>query len=470
MASNLNFFPALKAHVGPADKGWTYYTVKMRMDQVIREIKFAHEFDLAEDRVNLLGDAIQRALNNKRIRESICRFLEKDHRFFSSLVAGVIDGNPEFFPVSIAGENEVERMFRGSGIDDSFGVLRMDNTRRCYALDGQHRLAAIRSMLDGEFRTAMGIKEKPKVPDGFAEEEIGVIMVLRAGKDPVEFRNGFRRLFSSLNRYAKKTDRDTDIVMDEDDAFALLTRRMITEFPFFRDETNPQSASSLVKMKGTNLQPSDVHFTTLQTLYAMNAVLLRTEEREKDKRWRNKAVFIADRPEEEELDQWFAELTGCWEAILKALPALRNNPQKMRHPGGDPSKADHLFFRPIGQKMMARLVRELLDIETPTGFASVDKMAKALAPLGEIDWDIRNVPWQRLVSVPGQGGDGFVMREEQREKALSVAQRIAKAMIIRGVDEKRLRSDWEKYLNPRPEKPEEIERLWNSDIKPKLKL
>ena len=472
MASNLNFFPALKAHIGPVDRGWTYYTVKMRMAQIVHEIKFAHEFDLAEDKVSLLGDAIQRALNNKRIRESICRFLQKDHRFFSSLVAGVIDGNPEFFPVSIAGESEVERMFRGSGIDDSFGVLRLDNTRQCFALDGQHRLAAIRSMLDGEFRMAMGIREKPDVPDGFADEELSVIMVLRAGKDAAEFRKGFRRLFSSLNRYAKKTDKDTDIIMDEDDAFALLTRRMVTEFPFFRDETNPESMSSLVKMKGTNLQASDVHFTTLQTLYAMNTILLRTEEREKDKRWRNSKAFLMDRPEEGDLNQWFEELTGYWEAILKAMPALGNNPQKMRHPSDDPSETDHLFFRPIGQKMMARLVRELLDGDSriSAGFDTVDKMAEVLAPLGDIDWDIRNVPWQRLVSVPGQGGKGFVMREEQREQVLKVAQRIAKAMIVKGADEKRLRADWETFLNPRPETPKEIEELWNSDIKPKLKL
>ena len=111
MALNLNFFPALKARIGPAERG---LDLLHRQDDdgqhVVREIKFAHEFDLGErSRSILLGDAIQRALNNKRIRESICRFLQKDHRFFSSLVAGVLDGNPEFFPVNIAGESEVEK-------------------------------------------------------------------------------------------------------------------------------------------------------------------------------------------------------------------------------------------------------------------------------------------------------------------------------------------------------------------------
>ena len=476
MTAKLNFFPALKAHIGPVDKGLDYYILKMRMADVIKEIKFAHEFELGEGEVNLLGEAIQRGLNDKRVRDSICRFLQKDHRFFSSLVAATLDGNPSFFPVSIAEGNEANMVFKGSGIDESFGVLRMDETRMCYALDGQHRLAAIRSLLDPEFRKEMKIKEDFKVPDGFAEEEISVIMVLRDEKDPDDFEQGFRRLFASLNRHAKKTDQDTNIIMDEDDAFAILTRRLINEFPFFRDESNPQSASSLVKMKGSNLNPTDTHFTTLKTLYDMNAFLLRTAEREKIPHWRSK-TFIADRPEDEELNQWYTELASCWEAILKVLPDLRKIPQNMRQPGKDKSKQDHLFFRPIGQLMMARLVRELLDKKFPTGFGSVDSMAKELAPLGNIDWDIRNIPWQRLVSVPGQGEEGFVMRGEQRTAVMDVAQRMAKAMITaeemdkkqREKAEAQLRSDWEKYLSPRPEK-EELDKLWNNVVKPKLKL
>lgn len=479
MAPNINFFPALKAHIGPVNGGKDYYILKMRMADVVREIKFAYEFGRTDRKVNLLGDAIQRALNEKRIQDSICRFLQKDHRFFSSLVAATLDGNPKFIPVSIAEDGEIgtaEMVFGGTGIDESFGLLRLDRSRKCYALDGQHRLAAIRSLLDEKFRKDMRIKGEFKIPDGFADEEISVIMVLRGKKDPANFEQDFRRLFASLNRYAKKTDNDTNIIMDEDDAFAILTRRLITDFPFFRDESNPQSASSLVKMSGNNLNAKDVHFTTLQTLYAVNEILLRTGEREKSARWRDKA-FIADRPEDEELNQWYSELVGYWEAILKALPDLRKTPRKMRQPDADKSKRDHMFFRPIGQKMMARLVRELLDEKFPaTGHDTVGKMAQVLAPLRAIDWDIRHVPWQRLVSVPGQGGKGFVMREEQREKVMTIARKIAKAMVTTGglskeqraAAEIRLRNEWGKYLNPQSDK-DDLVKLWDKQVKPKLK-
>ena len=65
------------------------------------------------------------------------------------------------------------------------------------------------------------------------EEEVSVIMLVRDEADDEEFLRSYRRLFSSLNRYAKPTDQDTNIIMDEDDWVAILTRRLLTEHDFF---------------------------------------------------------------------------------------------------------------------------------------------------------------------------------------------------------------------------------------------
>ena len=70
----------------------------------------------------------------------------------------------------------------------------------------------------------------------FRDEEISVIMVVQdPGDDPderSEVLQDYRRLFSSLNRYAKATDESTNIIMDEDDGIAILTRRLIAEHEF----------------------------------------------------------------------------------------------------------------------------------------------------------------------------------------------------------------------------------------------
>ncbi len=61
------------------------------------------------------------------------------------------------------------------------------------------------------------------------------------------FMQKYRRLFSNLNRYAKPTDQATNIIMDEDDTFAILTRRLITDKPFFQSDADKQRESEKIK-------------------------------------------------------------------------------------------------------------------------------------------------------------------------------------------------------------------------------
>ena len=98
-------------------------------------------------------------------------------------------------------------------LQDTFGVLTFDGTQRYYALDGQHRLSAIKNLLHGDV-------EDVGVPEGFAKEEMSVLVVVPTETDgDVEheeaFRERFRRLFGHLNRYAKLMDKATNYVIDE---------------------------------------------------------------------------------------------------------------------------------------------------------------------------------------------------------------------------------------------------------------
>ena len=81
-------------------------------------------------------------------------------------------------------------------------------------------------------------------PPGFADEQLSVIVVVREHQsvDDALWLQRYRRLFSSLNRYAKPTDADTNIIMDEDDVVAIVTRRLITDHGFFRTPHPEQKA------------------------------------------------------------------------------------------------------------------------------------------------------------------------------------------------------------------------------------
>ena len=261
----MNLYPALTAKMG----SWRYYIVKMKMRELASEVRFAAE--VYPDRT--LDTAVQRDLVESRARKEIVLFLHRrPDRFFSSLVVAAIGGQPRFYPVQISDDPQFA-LFADQGLDQSFGVLTFSGEQKYYALDGQHRLKAIKTLLDRDDPASV------KCPPGFADEEVSVLVVVRRDESEAQFLTAYRRLFSSLNRYARPTTKDTNIIMDEDDTFAILTRRIISEHPFFR-WTGPDAESAKVKTEGKNLNATESYFTSLQTLYNMNQTWLSSHLRE----------------------------------------------------------------------------------------------------------------------------------------------------------------------------------------------
>ena len=266
----------------------------------------------------------------------------------------------------------------------------------------------------------------------------------------------YRRLFSSLNRYAKPTDKDTNIIMDEDDVFAIVTRRLISDHRHFR-AAGRQRDSFRVLTKGKNMKSGAPHFMSLQTLYAVNATLLTTPERERRLGGpRGLKLSLQFRPEEHLVDLDYQALAACWDAILAAVPSLKNPPEKMRaHRLPDPNPdgyQDHLLFWPIGQEMFASVVREILNRGQLGDDATVPAMISALKPLGAVSWELHDTPWRYLLLVKTDEDGTWKMRNEDRKPALAVADRLLKW--IAGHDDKseaelqELRKDWVDLLYP----------------------
>lgn len=442
------FYPSLKANMGK----WEYYVTRMTMSSVIREVKFASEFGAQENQVDLLEEARQREIAEKRVRGPIMEFLQQDYRFFSSIVVAVIGEKPRFYPVSVA-EDTVGNAIADAEVNDTFGLLRMGGNVQMYALDGQHRLSAIKCMLDESYRRKLRITEHIEVPPGFAEEHISVVMIIRKASDtPQEFLRGYRRLFSNLNRYAQKTDQKTNIIMDEDDAYAILTRRLISQHSFFKGSNKKQAESTRVKMKkGKNLNAGDPQFIPLAVLYDTTEILLKKKDEELNKRIRL---------DEGALDQLYKELTNYWDAILAVFPQFYNDPLKMREQAGK----GHMFFRPIGQKMLAELVRNMLDdSKFPEKKAQDSDMKKRLSVLAKIDWNVDHHPWDGVVTVP-DGEGGYIMRNEKRDKAMKVARLMALRMT--GDTEfplDGLLDEWKSVVNLGAE---EAQKKWKEDVIP----
>lgn len=451
----MRIYPAIRAQMGD----WRYYIVRMKMREIANEVQLAH--DIYEDKT--LSDAVQRALGEKRVRNEITGYLSRrPDRFFSSIVVAALEGEPAWHPIEMDRDVVPDIFARSSSLKDSFGVLSFGDDPKYYALDGQHRVAAIKLLVNGEADVS--------APEGFDSDLLSVLVVLREDHDVSEgvWMRRYRRLFSSLNRYAKPTDRDTNIIMDEDDLVAIVTRRLISDHEFFRAPGRERD-SFKVLTKGKNLKEGVSHFTTLQTLYEINQILLTTRERQ-NRGWThdqnstklNKQI----RPDEDDLEKYYEEVVDYWDAILDALPVLRRPPREMRvHdavPGNDGSHEDHVLFWPIGQELFAKFARSVLDDAFPEGGrAAVSDMAAKLALCGQIPWDLHSSPWRYLLLVPKtETEDSWRMRSEDRKAAVEVAFRLL-CWISGKLDEAdELRTRWRDLLYPEPSSEEHIEAMW----------
>lgn len=454
-------YPAIRAKMGR----WDYFLVRMTMRELAENVKFAEEIHGP----TLLSDAIQRQLNRSRARGQIASYLANhEDRFFNSLVVAAMEGEPQWYPVSIEEIPEFKILSGDRKLSEAFGVLTFNGEQTYYALDGQHRLAAIRSIVDGDSEFAE--------PPGFRNEEVSVIIVTpRMLEATDEFMVRYRRLFGHLNRYAKSMSNFENIVMDEDDAIAIVTRRLVTEHDFFRSGSN-QFESSRVKMSpGANVQPASSHWTSLEMLYKLNGQLLMTPVR-RNRGWgaSNERLreFIRFRPEEEEIDALADELFHCWDSLITALPVLREDPSKMRDHNADAAEGveDHVLFWPVVQELLVELARELLDEELSRRSVEADELelpaaARALQPLSTVVWSAHRPPWRHLLLVRTEDDDWRIASEDRKSR-LRVAQRIVRWQL--GLDQLSeeevtgrlgLRSAWRELLPL--DAVHEVDSMWN---------
>ena len=120
----------------------------------------------------------------------------------------------------------------------------------------------------------------------------------------------------------------------------------------------------------------------------------------------------------------------------------------------DSETSDSAVFWPIGQGLLAELARELLNHGLPDPqHPSAEAVRTALKPLGEIDWELHQVPWRHIMLIPDNHEmTSWKIRNEERKDATRLCKRILRWQIgldpldADEVDE--LRAEWEGMLIP----------------------
>ncbi len=447
----MELYPAIQGKLG----SWTYYSTKMTAKSLAANVKFASQV-WGKEALDLW---IQRTLDEGRAKNSIASYLaNQPDRFFNSIVVAALEGNPQFFPVDLADDPRFE-VISDPKLLDAFGVLRFDGTQTYYALDGQHRLRGLQALLGNETGFT--------APKDLPEEEFSVLIVVpRTSETRSEFLKKYRRLFSHLNRYAKPMDTATSIILEEDDALAIVTRRLIADHEFFSWVGEDEKTCIRAK-KPENMHVGEPFFTSIEALYRGTSNLLLANHRKTADGWGTGTdknivkAFIRFRPEEEMIDALYQELCLYWDVLLAEIPDLRADPLLMRTDvsaeeeleDGSGVRSNHFLFRPIGLALLTKLVRDKLDQDLanpkePTRAG----VKKALRGFGGLSWRLFQAPWRHLVWVydPDPIRDRWRMRSQDRKDAVKVGEKILRW--ICGIDRhtgqtlKGLRLEWEKWL------------------------
>ncbi|WP_210397393.1 DNA sulfur modification protein DndB [Motiliproteus sediminis] len=359
--SNKTLIPALKAKVGD----WNYYICVMKYAQVAKEVNYAYELGGNQE----LNSLIQRGIS-ERTKEITDYLLRSEHRFLGSLIVAAYGGDPQYMPVSMEDADGVI-----SGLDSSFGVLTFDGAQQYFALDGQHRLKAIKD----------AIKKNPEL----GNEEISVILV--SHYDTPEGKEKTRRLFTNINKNAKTTTKSENLALDEDDGYAIVTRRIISEHVLLGEEGrvsvfNKSGDEGQLSIAG-NVKDSDRHaLTSISQLYEIVKALsfhTQIDGHAVSKRPTDDDLELSYKVIDERVTQLFSSC-GNLDKIAIQFDDLRSFRKSKDKPG-----SEHAFLKGVVQRCVVESVRYVIDQQLLTWEELLEK-------LSGFDWSLSSAPWSSV--------------------------------------------------------------------------
>jgi len=232
-----NFFPSLRAVMGD----WVYYPILMNAREI--EYRIMRSKDIRENKN--LDDYLQREItpNVKRIQDYI---KNQESRFFNSIIVGVFDDTPQWYPLNLNSVDIVDEE-RREYLEESMGILELTGSEKLFAIDGQHRIEAIKRHL----------LENEEFNDQFS-----IILVQHV--DSITGKRRTRKLFSDINKKAQKVSAGELAIIDEEDIENIIARKIYSNF-----DKIPETSIALSK---TTVINDSRYFTSLLTVVAISKV------------------------------------------------------------------------------------------------------------------------------------------------------------------------------------------------------
>lgn len=357
--------PAIRACIGD----WVYYVATMTFKDVAENVK---KVDNELHKSELLKELLQRSITSNY--KNIAQYIQsQQERFFNALVLAVYDGDPLWHEVRLEYDDGTEFY--------NLGVLELSKDEKIFPVDGQHRVE--------------GIKEAVKNNDAYNEEEVPVIFISHKTDDYGMQRS--RRLFSTLNRYAKPVSMRDIIALDEDDIVAIVSRDLIDRHPLFTNERLLDAKTKSIP------ETNEKAFTTIITFYQCNYELLwllvkdmtvYNAEGQKAKGKSKLKEFIRRRPSDQIIEQFNALCNDFWNSLSRTYTDfeqyLSNSPDSTLYRNRN---GGNVLFRPIALLPFVRATVKYASAHDVTFETVFSRFPHRLLLLDNVIW--RNVMWNK---------------------------------------------------------------------------
>ena len=356
--------PALRGVMGR----WVYYSCLMPVGELSARVRYADEVHTNAR----LSEMIQRSLDDDRTQEIADYITTQPERFFNSLVVAVYDGEPNWHALMNVRNRRSDPLLKDlqPEIMESVGFLTLRGDEELFALDGQHRLSGIKQVVDEGNAPAI-------------EDQVAVILVAHQKTPDGLVRT--RRLFTTLNKTARKVSTGDTIALDEDDVMAICVRHLIEQTDLF-------GGTRIAVVAANNIPSGNIDcLTTIGNLYDILAVLF-TQSRFRLKASRK--ALESRRPAPPDLNDYIKYAHEYFNLLREHFPELdeffsaeKTSDVVPKHRGDHGGSA---LYRPIGLEVFAQIVaRNTNDLDMEHAVKQAAKLPRELTspPYNGVMWD-----------------------------------------------------------------------------------
>lgn len=338
-----------------------------------------------EETIELLE---QRNPDLSRETDMVLYLLTHPNRKFPSLLAVVQEDwidSPDA-PEWVTGKDGKKRASRTSlpieFLDSDGRVAIIDFGKpgvRVYVIDGGHRLLAIIAAIEfvqkDEFTIKVGrksrtinrndfaqeyaveLEELDKTMHSLPDEEVAIeyIPAVLEGETREEARARTRSLFVHVNKSMRPPTKGEQVLLDEDDGFAIVARRIAMGHHIFRH----RGAGDRVTWKASSISPTGQKLIPGANLRDLVQEYLGVKP--PYQAWFDKSRTINPRPKAGELDAATAEMATFLDKVMLLRPyvAIASGDELDQWREFENGGKGHLLTRPLGLSILARAVAAL---------------------------------------------------------------------------------------------------------------